>query len=53
MGWLIDPAEELIFVYLADRTISVYEEKLDLLPVPEFASSVQLTVDRLFSWLED
>jgi Uma2 family endonuclease len=53
MGWLIDPAEELIFVYLADRTISVYEEKPDLLPVPEFASSVQLTVDRLFSWLED
>ena len=53
MGWLIDPAEELIFVYLADRTISIYEEKPDLLPVPEFASSVQLTVDRLFSWLED
>jgi Uma2 family endonuclease len=53
MGWLIDPADELIFVYLADRTISVYEEKPDLLPVPGFASSLQLTVDRLFSWLED
>ncbi len=53
MGWLIDLAEELIFVYLADRTISVYEEKPDLLPAPGFASSLQLTVDRLFSWLED
>jgi Uma2 family endonuclease len=53
MGWLIDPEEELVFVYLADRTISVYEEKPDLLPVPEFAGSVQLTVDRLFSWLAD
>jgi Uma2 family endonuclease len=53
MGWLIDPEEELIFVYLADRTIFVYEEKDDLLPVPEFAASFHLTVDRLFSWLED
>jgi Uma2 family endonuclease len=53
MGWLIDPEEELVFVYLADRTISVYEEKTDLLPVPGFAESFQLTVERLFSWLED
>ncbi|PSB50715.1 Uma2 family endonuclease [Chamaesiphon polymorphus] len=53
MGWLIDPEEELIFVYLADRTISVYEEKTDLIPVPNFATSFQLTIDRLFSWLED
>jgi Uma2 family endonuclease len=53
MGWLIDPEEELVFVYLADRTISVFEEKNELLPVPGFAGSLQLTVDRLFSWLED
>jgi Uma2 family endonuclease len=53
MGWLIDPEEELVFVYLADRTISVYEEKTDSLPVPDFAASFQLSVDRLFSWLED
>jgi Uma2 family endonuclease len=53
MGWLIDPEEELVFVYLADRTISVFEAKSDLLPVPEFASAFQLTIDRLFSWLED
>jgi Uma2 family endonuclease len=53
MGWLIDPEEELVFVYLADRTISVFESKADLLPVPEFASAFQLTIDRLFNWLED
>jgi Uma2 family endonuclease len=53
MGWLIDPDEELIFVYLADRTIAVFEEKDELLPVPEFAASFQLTVGQLFSWLED
>jgi Uma2 family endonuclease len=53
MGWLIDPAEELVFVYRADRTISVFEEKDNFLPVPGFAESFQLTVGQLFSWLED
>ena len=61
MGWLIDPDEELIFVYLAQDPadkleqprISVFETKEDLLPVPEFAKSFQLTVGQLFGWLED
>ncbi|WP_373541628.1 Uma2 family endonuclease [Chamaesiphon sp.] len=61
MGWLIDPDEELVFVYLADpqgakpgnQTISVFEQPDDLLPVPGFAESFQLTVGQLFSWLED
>ena len=53
MGWLIDHEEELVFVYLADRTISMYEEKDDLLPVPGFTASFQLTIGQLFSWLED
>jgi Uma2 family endonuclease len=61
IGWLIDPEEEVVFVYLAvgvaspmeNRTISVYEEKNELLPAPEFARSLQLTIGELFSWLED
>jgi Uma2 family endonuclease len=61
MGWLIDPDEELVFVYLADAQgqelaqprISVFEAKEDLLPVPEFAQLFQLTVGQLFDWLED
>jgi Uma2 family endonuclease len=61
MGWLIDPDEELVFVYLApdpaakfeQTSISVFETKADLLPVPEFAKSFQLTVGQLFDWLED
>ncbi len=60
MGWLIDPDEELVFVYFADNLgtldqqpkISVFENKEDLLPVPEFAESFQLTVGQLFEWLE-
>ncbi len=53
MGWLIDPEEELIFVYLADRTIAVFEEQNQLIPVPTFAESLQLTVGQLFSCLKD
>jgi Uma2 family endonuclease len=61
MGWLIDPDEELVFVYLApdpavkfgQPSISFFEAKTDLLPVPEFAKSFQLTVGQLFDWLED
>jgi Uma2 family endonuclease len=53
MGWLIDPEEELVFVYTADLKIAIFEQKDDLLPVPEFAASFELTIDRLFSWLED
>jgi Uma2 family endonuclease len=51
MGWLIDPAEECIFVYTADRRTVLYEEPTAQLPVPEFASSFSLTVGKLVAWL--
>jgi Uma2 family endonuclease len=53
MGWLIDPDEESIFVYRNDRTIAVFEQPQDLIPVPDFASNLELTVAQIFSWLED
>lgn len=53
MGWLIDPEAELIFVYFADRTLAVFEEKRDLIPVPPFAEIFNLTVDQLFNWLRE
>lgn len=34
MGWLIDPEEELVFVYFADRTLAAFETEDDCLPVP-------------------
>ena len=51
-GWLIDPNEEIVFVYFSDRTLAVFEDKNDLLPMPDFAESLQLTVGELFRWLE-
>jgi Uma2 family endonuclease len=53
MGWLIDPAERSIFVYTADRATQVFEEEVDILPVPEFAINFQLTLGDLFGWLRD
>jgi Uma2 family endonuclease len=53
MGWLIDPEEKLVFVYFADRTIAVFEEPGDLIPVPSFAESFNLTVGELFGWLTE
>lgn len=51
MGWLIDPEEELVFVYFIDRTLAIFDIKSDILPIPIFAASLSLTVGQLFSWL--
>ncbi len=51
MGWLIDPEEQSVFVYLPDQPTTFYEELGAQLPVPEFASYFRLTVEGLFSWL--
>ena len=53
MGWLIDPDAESIFVYRNARTVAVFEQPQDRIPVPDFASNLDLTVGQIFSWLED
>lgn len=53
MGWLIDPEEEMIFVYFADRTIAIFEQPDQQLPVPDFAAGVELTIEQVFGWLEN
>jgi Uma2 family endonuclease len=51
MGWLIDPAEQSVFVYLPDQATAFYDEPEAQLPVPKFAKDFNLTVQDLFSWL--
>jgi Uma2 family endonuclease len=51
MGWLIDPEESTVLVYLPDQPIAVYDEPQIQLPVPQFASDFVLTVEALFNWL--
>lgn len=52
MGWLIDPGERTIFVYHPKQETDVFELTDDVvLPVPKFASGLELTVKGLFDWL--
>lgn len=51
MGWLIDPQEQCVFVYLPDRSTTIYEDPTSQLPVPEFASEFHLTIGSLFGLL--
>jgi Uma2 family endonuclease len=51
MGWLIDPDEQTIFVHLPKQQLEVYDEPEQSLPVPPFASELNLSVGAVFGWL--
>ena len=51
LGWLIDPAEQSILVYTPPNHVALFDELGDRLPVPAFATALQLTVDEVFGWL--
>ncbi|MEH2379074.1 MAG: Uma2 family endonuclease [Nostoc sp.] len=51
MGWLIDPEEQTVFVYIRNQQPVMFDELKALLPVPDFASELRLTVGDLFGWL--
>jgi Uma2 family endonuclease len=53
MGWLIDPAEQLVFVYASNRATRVFDEATQILPTPEFAEDFHLTIGDLFGWLRE
>ncbi|MEM8830812.1 MAG: Uma2 family endonuclease [Cyanobacteria bacterium P01_G01_bin.19] len=51
LGWLIDPEEQSVLVYFPKQQPAFFEDANDVLPVPDFADSFQLTVGELFGWL--
>jgi len=51
LGWLIDPAEDCVFVYTPDLRTVLYEDPVQQLPAPDFAQDFQLTVGELVAWL--
>ncbi|MEM8807425.1 MAG: Uma2 family endonuclease [Cyanobacteria bacterium P01_G01_bin.38] len=51
MGWLIDPDDRSVFVYLSDQPTAVYDQPEMQLPRPDFAQDFELTVATLFGWL--
>jgi Uma2 family endonuclease len=51
MAWLIDPSEKTVFVYRSKQETEVFDESGQVLPMPQFASELKLTVQDLFGWL--
>ena len=52
LGWLIDPNEKVVLVYASDRQPSFFEADNVSLPVPSFASELNLTLEQLWGWLK-
>ena len=51
LGWLIDPQEQSVLVYLRSQQPAFFEAPTDILPIPNFAKAFELTVGELFGWL--
>jgi Uma2 family endonuclease len=51
LGWLIDPDEQLVQIYSAEKHLSSLESPEDLLPMPDFVEDLKLSVGQLFGWL--
>ena len=51
MGWLIDPDERTVFVYLPKQQPEVFDEPEQPLPVPSFATELNLSVGLILGWL--
>lgn len=51
MGWLIDPQEQTVLVYLPPKQIEIFDRGEETLPVPPFARDIRLSIGELFGWL--
>jgi Uma2 family endonuclease len=51
MGWLIDPDEKTVLVFCPQQETQVFDDPNVLIPVPSFASELEISVKDLFAWL--
>jgi len=51
LGWLIDPDEQTVLVYLPKQQPQVFDELAQDLPVRRFAQDLHLRVGSVFGWL--
>ena len=51
MGWLIDPAEQTVFIYSPLQPVLCFDLPEQRLLAPAFVEDFQLTIEELFSWL--
>lgn len=52
LGWLIDPNEKLIFTYSSNNQPQFFDQNNDIIPVPNFAQNLQITLGEIFGWLQ-
>ena len=51
MGWLIDPAEQTVFIYCPLQPVLCFDLQEQKLLAPAFVKDFQLTIEELFGWL--
>lgn len=51
MGWMIDPEEHTVMTYPHNDRSRCFSQPDAILPVPTWATSFQLSIGELFSWL--
>jgi Uma2 family endonuclease len=51
LGWLIDPGDQTVLIFMPNQLPQVFDEPQQVLIVPPFANEAQLTVGELFAWL--
>jgi Uma2 family endonuclease len=51
MGWILSPEERSMIIGQPGQDLRVIEASSTTLPVPEFASTIQLTLETIFGWL--
>lgn len=52
MGWLIDPEERSILIFPSGQQPELLEAEQDVLPVPNLAANLHLTIGDVFGWLK-
>jgi Uma2 family endonuclease len=52
MGWLIDPEDRSVIVIGIGQVFDAIDEPKAILPVPEFARSIELNISDIFGWLQ-
>lgn len=52
LGGLIDPNEKLIFTYTSNNQPQFFEKNNAVIPVPNFAENLHITLGEIFGWLQ-
>lgn len=52
MSWLIDPEEKLVLIYPSGQQPEFLQKEENVLPIPNLAAELRITVNDMFGWLK-